>query len=123
MKPSSGEPSTPATDSAEPNSTESTSRTTSSGSEAASRAVNDRTSKNFSVRAGAFDQAQEAEELAKTLRSRGFVSAYTEKSLSETGNPRFLVMLGPWVDRESAIRTMNELRNQGLSNVVIIGQP
>lgn len=79
--------------------------------------------RNFSVRAGVFDQAQEAEALARTLRGRGFVSAYTEKQLSETGAPRFVVMLGPWVDRESAVRTMNELRNQGLSNVAIIGQP
>ncbi|MCS6805285.1 MAG: SPOR domain-containing protein [Acidobacteriota bacterium] len=95
----------------------------SSNAGAASSPTQQGVARNFSVRAGAFDQAQEAEALARTLRSRGFVSAYTEKQLSESGAPRFVVMLGPWVDRESAVRTMNELRNQGLSNVTIIGQP
>lgn len=75
---------------------------------------------HFYVRAGLFEKSQEAEEFAAMLRSRGFVSAYSEATKSETGQPRYQVLLGPWVDRDSAARTMSELRNEGVSNVSII---
>ncbi|MBI3949544.1 MAG: SPOR domain-containing protein [Acidobacteria bacterium] len=77
---------------------------------------------HFYVRAGTFEESQQAEDFAAVLRSRGFVSAYTETEKTDAGKTRYLVLLGPWVDRDSAARTMNELRNEGVSNVTIIGQ-
>jgi hypothetical protein len=79
--------------------------------------------KSFYVRAGTFGKAQEAENLAVLLRSRGFVSAFAEAEVTDTGMTRHRVLLGPWVDRDSAARTMNELRNEGVSDVTIITQP
>jgi cell division septation protein DedD len=75
----------------------------------------------FYVRVGIFDKTQEAEDLAALLRSRGFVSAY-KADVTEGGTRRYQVLLGPWVDRDSAARTMNELRNEGVSNVSIVNQ-
>lgn len=77
----------------------------------------------YFVQAGAFDDADQAEELAATLRSREYLSAHTKVQTLDSGETRYLVLLGPYVDRDSAARTLSELRNEGVSGVKIITRP
>lgn len=80
--------------------------------------------KRFYVRAGLpFVKSEEAEELAATLRSRGLVAAFTQPEVTESGQRRFVVLLGPYVDRDSAALTVNALRNESVPNVTIISRP
>jgi cell division septation protein DedD len=79
--------------------------------------------KRFYVRAGAFVKSEDAEEFAATLRSRGLVAAFTQSEMTEGGQRRFVVLLGPYVDRDSAALTVTALRNESVSNVTIISQP
>jgi cell division protein FtsN len=96
--------------------------TQSSASEFSTQEQSGGLSNHFYVRAGVFEKPQDAEDFAAKLRNRGFVSAYAEAETSEAGTRRYVVLLGPWIDRDSATRTMNELRNEGVSNVTIVGQ-
>ncbi|GEM_PF-6216666 len=77
----------------------------------------------YFVQAGAFDDADQAEELAATLRSREYLSAHTKVQTLDSGEKRYLVLLGPYVDRDSAARTLSELRNEGVSGVKIVTRP
>lgn len=80
--------------------------------------------RRFYVRAGLpFAKLEEAEQLAATLRNRGLVAAFTQPETTENGQRRFVVLLGPYVDRDSAALTVNALRDEGVSNVTIISRP
>jgi cell division protein FtsN len=76
----------------------------------------------FLVQAGMFESSNEAENFAATLRARGFVSAHTKYERSGTGSAAYYVMLGPYLDRQTATEAMTELRNSGVTDVRIVGE-
>ncbi|MBI4468926.1 MAG: SPOR domain-containing protein [Acidobacteria bacterium] len=74
----------------------------------------------FVVRAANFGKSDDAETFAATLRSRGFGNARTRREAD--GKRSYSVVLGPYARRDEASRVAAELRNNGVSNVLVVSE-
>lgn len=72
------------------------------------------------VQAATFTSTTEADTFVASLQVRGFTGLFTRETRLPSGEPVVQVLLGPYTDVEEARRVMNELRQNGVSDVQIV---
>ncbi|HXF06226.1 MAG TPA: SPOR domain-containing protein [Blastocatellia bacterium] len=72
------------------------------------------------VRAATFTSMAEADTFVASLQVRGFTNAFARETRLPSGESVVHVLLGPYADIERARRVMNELRQNGVSDVQIV---
>lgn len=93
----------------------------SSGSVGGSAATTPRSEPTESfVQAATFTSTAEADTFVASLQVRGFTNAFARETRLPSGESVVHVLLGPYADIEHARRVMNELRQNGVSDVQIV---
>jgi|FLYL01.1.fsa_nt_gi cell division septation protein DedD len=72
------------------------------------------------VQAATFTSTAEADTFVASLQVRGFTGAFARETRLPSGESVVHVLLGPYADIEHARRVMNELRQNGVSDVQIV---